>query len=77
MTDAWDPEQYRRFADERAQPFRDLVAMAVPLADGPMSRGVDLGCGDAELTQEAFDAFGVVERTGIDASEAMVAASGR
>ncbi len=47
MAAAWDPEQYGRFANERAEPFHDLLAM---LDDGPTNRIVDLGCGPGELT---------------------------
>ena len=34
MTDAWDPEQYRRFAAERRQPFDDLKALCMPVVGG-------------------------------------------
>jgi hypothetical protein len=36
----WNPEQYRRFAAQRAQPFHDLLALIEP---GPINRAVDLG----------------------------------
>ena len=38
----WNPEQYRRFAAERAQPFHDLLALIEP---GSIERAADLGCG--------------------------------
>ena len=38
----WDPEQYERFAAERAQPFWDLVDL---IHRGAIDRAVDLGCG--------------------------------
>lgn len=76
MTDAWNPDTYRRFASERAQPFWDLVDLAEPLLAGRApARAVDLGCGDAELTEAAFDRWGALDREGIDASPAMVSAA--
>jgi trans-aconitate 2-methyltransferase len=38
----WDPDQYHRFADERSQPFHDLLDLLQPRN---MARAVDLGCG--------------------------------
>ncbi len=65
----WDPEQYRRFAAERAQPFWDLV----DLVDGTgIDRMVDLGCGDGQLSMEAADRFAASVLVGIDSSPAML-----
>lgn len=74
-TDAstWDPEQYRQFAVERAQPFHDLLAMIGP---GPVRRVVDLGCGPGELTELAARELDVDDMVGIDNSAAMLAAAG-
>ena len=69
---SWDPEQYRRFADERAQPFHDLLDK---LGDRPVRRAVDLGCGPGELTALAAERLGVGHITGIDNSPAMLAAA--
>ena len=69
---SWDPEQYRRFADERAQPFHDLLDK---LGDRPVRRAVDLGCGPGELTALAAERLAVGEMTGIDNSEVMLAAT--
>ena len=44
---AWNPEQYLKFAAERAAPFADLVAL---LDVRPGLHAVDLGCGTGELT---------------------------
>ena len=44
MNDGWDPVQYGRFAEQRAQPFWDLVAM-LQQPPGGFGRCVDLGCG--------------------------------
>ena len=47
--------QYERFKDERAQPFRDLAALIEPR---PHMRIVDLGCGTGELTRELHEQLG-------------------
>lgn len=74
----WDPEQYRRFAAERAAPFWDLHALvdvgAVEgdaVEGGAVSRAVDLGCGDGELTTELAGRLGC-EMVGVDSSAAML-----
>ena len=69
----WNPEQYRRFADERAQPFHDLLALIEPASIG---RAVDLGCGPGELTALAAEQLGVGEMVGIDNSQAMLDKTG-
>ena len=43
----WDPDQYQRFAGERARPFFELVAR-VGATDPHLV--ADLGCGPGELT---------------------------
>ena len=68
----WDPEQYRRFAAERAQPFHDLLDR---LGAGPFDRAVDLGCGPGELTALVAERRSVARITGIDNSPAMLAAA--
>jgi trans-aconitate 2-methyltransferase len=65
----WNPEQYRRFAAERAQPFHDLLALIEP---GSIKRAVDLGCGPGELTAFAATQLAVGEMVGIDSSQAML-----
>jgi trans-aconitate 2-methyltransferase len=70
VTDAWSPDQYGRFADERAQPFHDLTAL---LAEGPIERAVDLGCGPGELTAALVRDHGIGRCVGIDNSPAMLA----
>ena len=67
--DAWDPEQYRRFAAERSLAFFDLVALLRPVAGG---RVVDLGCGPGELTAQLPTLLGADEVVGIDSSPAML-----
>jgi trans-aconitate 2-methyltransferase len=63
----WNPDQYRRFAAERAQPFHDLLALVDP---GSIERAVDLGCGPGELTALAAEQLGVDEMIGVDNSQA-------
>jgi trans-aconitate 2-methyltransferase len=67
---AWNPDQYGRFRDERAQPFRDLLALVQPR---PGMRVADLGCGTGELTLELHRALGARETLGLDSSASMLA----
>lgn len=69
MSDTWNPEQYARFRDERAQPFYDLLALVQPR---PQLRAVDLGCGPGELTRVLHDQLGCRETLGVDSSAAML-----
>jgi trans-aconitate 2-methyltransferase len=68
----WDPEQYRRCADERAQPFHDLLDR---LGSGPFDRAVDLGCGPGELTALAAERLSIGHITGLDNSPTMLASA--
>jgi trans-aconitate 2-methyltransferase len=68
-TDPWNPDQYGRFAAERAQPFHDLLALVRPR---PGMRVVDLGCGPGELTAHAHRHLGARETLGVDSSPAML-----
>jgi trans-aconitate 2-methyltransferase len=67
---AWDPGQYERFREERAQPFRDLAAL---VEREPAMRVADLGCGTGELTAWLHEQLGAAETVGVDASETMLA----
>lgn len=69
MPDTWNPEQYGRFRDERAQPFYDLLALVRPRSG---MRAVDLGCGPGELTRQLHDRLGCRQTLGLDSSEAML-----
>lgn len=70
MTDVWNPDQYAKFADERARPFHDLLDLVEPAA---FARAVDLGCGSGELTVLAAERLGVGEMVALDNSPAMLA----
>jgi trans-aconitate 2-methyltransferase len=66
----WNPEQYGRFRDARAQPFFDLLDLVQPR---PEMRVVDLGCGTGELTRDLHHRLAARETIGIDNSPAMLA----
>lgn len=74
MSSPWNPAQYERFANERTQPFLDLLAMVAPVPGG---RVADLGCGTGELTRVLHERTGAAETVGIDSSETMLAKSGQ
>src|SRR5436305_4815158 len=65
----WDPDQYLRFADERARPFRELLAR-VP-AENPRVVA-DLGCGPATLTRELAERWPGARVEGVDDSAEMI-----
>jgi trans-aconitate 2-methyltransferase len=67
--DAWKPDLYGKFADERSRPFFDLLALVRPR---PGMRVVDLGCGTGALTAQAHRLLAARETLGIDASPAML-----
>jgi trans-aconitate 2-methyltransferase len=67
--DAWNPEQYARFAAERSRPFFDLLDLVAPIPGG---RAVDLGCGPGELTRALHERTNARETLGVDSSEAML-----
>lgn len=71
-SDTWDPAQYGRFRDERAQPFFDLLALITPTPGG---RAIDLGCGPGELTHLLHNYLDAESTLGLDASPAMLARS--
>jgi trans-aconitate 2-methyltransferase len=74
MAADWDPVQYERFKEQRAQPFRDLVDLV--RTDGPgFRRCVDLGCGTGELTAGAAGRLRCAEMVGIDNSPSMLTAT--
>ena len=68
-TDAWSPDQYSKFAAERAQPFFDLLDMVEAVPGGTV---IDLGCGTGELTARLHEQTQAGSTLGIDSSEAML-----
>lgn len=69
MSTTWDPEQYLRFADERARPFYDLMARSG--SESPQAV-VDLGCGPGNLTAVLSDKWPSARVIGIDSSAEMI-----
>lgn len=74
MPDVWDPQQYQRFREERAQPFHDLVALVEPR---PGMRVADLGCGTGDVTLTLHRKLLARETVGVDNSAAMLAQAPR
>jgi trans-aconitate 2-methyltransferase len=70
--DAWDPDQYHRFADERRKPFFDLLGLIGPVPGG---RVIDLGCGSGELTAILHQRLEAAETVGVDRSAEMLRAA--
>ena len=68
--DRWDPDQYSKFAAERARPFHDLLALVEPVPGGSV---IDLGCGTGELTARLHAHTEASTTIGLDSSEAMLA----
>ncbi len=67
---AWDPERYERFHAERAQPFRDLLAL---VERRPGCEVIDLGCGTGATTLELHHGLNARATLGIDSSPQMLA----
>jgi trans-aconitate 2-methyltransferase len=70
----WNPEQYRKYADERGRPFEDLIARI--RTDDPGSV-VDLGCGPGNLTATLLDRWPHAVVHGVDSSAEMIADANR
>lgn len=68
---AWQPDQYHKFQKERAQPFDDLLRLALPL-QRPGARIIDLGCGTGELTAKLMSLSPTATVLGADSSETML-----
>src|ERR1700729_2916485 len=68
----WDPGQYRRFGDERARPFFELVGR---IGAGQPNLVADLGCGPGELTATLAERWPGARVTGVDSSPAMIEAA--
>jgi trans-aconitate 2-methyltransferase len=87
----WNPQQYGKYADERARPFADLIArihLKAPGGAGQLGGGrsavgggsgpltvVDLGCGPGALTATLVERWPGAVVHGVDSSPEMIAAA--
>ena len=69
MTHAWDPDRYLAYADERGQPFVELVARVGAVDPAVV---VDLGCGPGNLTALLAERWPHASVRGLDSSPEMV-----
>lgn len=69
MAHSWDPEQYLRFADERARPFLELISRI--RAEEP-DRVADLGAGPATQTGLLAERWPGAEVIAVDSSPEMI-----
>lgn len=74
MTRNWNPDLYLRYAGYRARPADDLLPRLELAVPGPI---YDLGCGPGTLTKRIKDAWPDRAVTGVDSSDAMLAAARR
>ncbi len=65
----WDPAQYERFREERAQPYRDLASL---VQRRHSMRVIDLGCGTGEMTAWLHGELAAAETVGLDSSDEML-----
>lgn len=70
MAHTWNPEQYLRFGDERARPFRELTARIG--AEAPR-RVADLGAGPGTQTALLAERWPDAEVLAVDSSPEMIA----
>jgi trans-aconitate 2-methyltransferase len=72
----WDPQHYLRFAKQRAQPFRDLLARVRADGEPEPARVVDLGCGPGNATELLARRWPGAYVLGLDNSAEMIEAAG-
>ena len=70
MKEAWDPELYERFREQRDRPGRELLGELEP---SPGCRAADLGCGTGELTEALHRRLQARQTLGLDSSMNMLA----
>jgi trans-aconitate 2-methyltransferase len=70
--DSWDPIQYARFRNERAQAFYDLLHR---IPGERIHQAADLGCGTGELTHYLLQAWPHAHIYGVDESASMLSRS--
>jgi trans-aconitate 2-methyltransferase len=68
----WDPDQYRRYSDERSRPFFELLARVAATAPGYVA---DLGCGPGNLTAALARRWPGADVEGVDNSAEMLKAA--
>jgi trans-aconitate 2-methyltransferase len=68
----WDPDQYRRYAGERARPFFDLLSRVPAEKPGFVA---DLGCGPGNLTALLAERWPEADVLGVDSSPEMIQAA--
>ncbi|HTJ69368.1 MAG TPA: methyltransferase domain-containing protein [Actinospica sp.] len=71
----WNPQHYLRFAAQRAQPFRDLLARVRADDESEPTRVVDLGCGPGNATELLVRCWPGAHVLGIDNSAEMIDAA--
>ncbi|MFT4082958.1 MAG: methyltransferase domain-containing protein [Nocardioides sp.] len=70
MSEAWDPDRYLAYADERGRPFVELIARIAAVEPATV---VDLGCGPGNLTALLATRWPGARVHGVDSSAAMIA----
>lgn len=67
--DTWNPEQYKKFQEERVRPFWDLTQK---VSYEKVFRALDLGCGTGELTAALQATKKIAVMLGVDGSPKML-----
>lgn len=70
--DAWNPNQYDKFKDERSRPFFDLMSLVQDVKNPNL---IDLGCGTGELTAQLHKTLNASQTIGMDSSDEMLTKS--
>jgi trans-aconitate 2-methyltransferase len=73
----WDPRRYLRFEQQRAQPFRDLLARIRADGEPAPATVADLGCGPGNATALLSRRWPEARVTGVDSSAQMIEAAAR